>query len=102
MVTENLEYAVGLLTDLKRLGVQLAIDDFGQAYPRSATQDVPARQPQDRQVVRSGIGDERRGHLYRATVETCSQPGHGGYCGGSRSPEQRILLEQMGCDLAQG
>ena len=104
VVTENLEYAVGLLKDLKRLGVQLAIDDFGQGYSSlGALRTFPLDNLKIDKSFVAGLGKNAQDtSIVQLVIDLAHSLDMEAIAEGVESAEQRILLEQMGCDLAQG
>jgi diguanylate cyclase (GGDEF)-like protein/PAS domain S-box-containing protein len=95
---------IGVLRELKRLGIQIAIDDFGSGYSsllylkrmpadvlkidRALITDL-AHEPDDRIIVSKLI---ELAHDLGVTV----------VAEGVEQPEQADILREFGCDLAQG
>jgi diguanylate cyclase (GGDEF)-like protein len=104
VVTEDLEYAVGLLKDLKRLGAQLAIDDFGQGYSSlGALKTFPLDNLKIDKSFVAGLGKNAQDtSIVQMVVDLAHTLDMEATAEGVESAEQLILLEQMGCDLAQG
>ena len=104
VVTENLEYAVGLLQDLQRLGVQLAIDDFGQGYSSlGALKTFPLDNLKIDKSFVAGLGKNAQDtSIVQLVIDLAHTLDMEATAEGVESAEQLILLEQMGCDLAQG
>lgn len=98
------ETAARVLRDLRRLGVSIALDDFGAGYA-SITQ---LRQlPCDRVKIDRGliaeIGEEGRGEkLLLAAIRLGQGLGLEVVAEGVEEPHQLQWLRQRGCDLAQG
>jgi diguanylate cyclase (GGDEF)-like protein len=103
VVADDVRYAVGLLLELKELGVQLAIDDFGTGYSSLASLrqfplddlkidkmfvDGLGKSPEDTAIVQLVI-DLAHAVSMRAVAE------------GVRTLEQLRQLQNMGCDQAQ-
>ncbi|UTW08702.1 putative bifunctional diguanylate cyclase/phosphodiesterase [Pseudomonas benzenivorans] len=100
----NINRAVGLLQQIRELGVSLSIDDFGTGYSslaylkrlpldtlkidRSFIQDVPASH-QDMEIIQAVIGMAHTLHL-KVVAE------------GVETPQQLAFLQQHGCDYLQG
>jgi EAL domain-containing protein (putative c-di-GMP-specific phosphodiesterase class I) len=103
-VTENLEYAAGLLKDLKRLGVQLAIDDFGQGHSSlGALRTFPLDNLKIDKSFVAGLGKNAQDtSIVQLVIDLAHTLDMEATAEGVESAEQLILLEQMGCDLAQG
>jgi diguanylate cyclase (GGDEF)-like protein len=104
VVTENLEYAVGLLKDLKRLGVQLAIDDFGQGYSSlGALKTFPLDNLKIDKSFVAGLGKNAQDtSIVQLVIDLAHTLDMEAIAEGVESAEQLIQLEQMGCDLVQG
>jgi diguanylate cyclase (GGDEF)-like protein len=104
VVTENLEYSVGLLKDLKRLSVQLAIDDFGQGYSSlGALKTFPLDNLKIDKSFVAGLGKNAQDtSIVQMVIDLAHTLDMEATAEGVESAEQLILLEQMGCDLAQG
>lgn len=98
------EAALESLTDLKNLGVSLAVDDFGTGYSSlTYLKKFPIDELKiDRSFIMglgSDTGDE-------AIVSSCIDLAHAvgirAVAEGVETPEQVQTLKVMGCDLAQG
>jgi diguanylate cyclase (GGDEF)-like protein/PAS domain S-box-containing protein len=104
MVMENTDAAIALLRRLKALGVHIAIDDFGTGYSSlSYLLRLPADTLKiDRSFV-SGTGDAGRNvSIVRTVVSLANSLGLGVVAEGVETEQQRALLEELGCPLAQG
>jgi diguanylate cyclase (GGDEF)-like protein/PAS domain S-box-containing protein len=104
MVMENTDAAIALLRRLKALGVHIAIDDFGTGYSSlSYLLRLPADTLKiDRSFV-SGSGDAGRNvSIVRTVVGLASSLGLDVVAEGVETEEQRSLLADLGCPLAQG
>ncbi|NQD93855.1 EAL domain-containing protein, partial [Pseudomonas sp. CrR25] len=100
----NINRAVGLLQQIRELGVSLSIDDFGTGYSslaylkrlpldtlkidRSFIQDVPSSH-QDMEIIQAIIGMAHTLHL-KVVAE------------GVETPQQLEFLQEHGCDFVQG
>jgi diguanylate cyclase (GGDEF)-like protein len=101
---ESFETAIGLLDELKELGVDLAIDDFGIGY---SSLRYLRRLPLDNLKVEKsfidGIGrPDDEPALLQAIVDLAEIFGLTVIAEGIERPEQRERLLQLGCDLGQG
>ncbi len=104
MVMENTDGAITLLRRLKALGVHIAIDDFGTGYSSlSYLLRLPADTLKiDRSFV-SGSGDVGRNvNIVRTVVGLAYSLGLDVVAEGVETEEQRALLADLGCPLAQG
>jgi diguanylate cyclase (GGDEF)-like protein len=104
MVMENTDAAIMLLRRLKALGVHIAIDDFGTGYSSlSYLLRLPADTLKiDRSFV-SGTGDAGRNvSIVRTVVGLAYSLGLDVIAEGVETEEQRALLADLGCPLAQG
>jgi len=108
-VTENvslhsLEHMIGMLDELKQLGVQLSMDDFGTGY---SSLSYLKKFPIDRlKIDRSFIRDieERREEcaIVKAIVEMAHSLGLSVTAEGVETEGQLALLRGMACDEIQG
>lgn len=98
------EAALSSLTDLKDLGVGLAVDDFGTGYSSlTYLKRFPVDELKiDRSFI-SGLGSEAGD---AAIVASCIDLAHAvgirAVAEGVETPDQVKALKIMGCDLAQG
>jgi diguanylate cyclase (GGDEF)-like protein/PAS domain S-box-containing protein len=101
---EYVDSATAILSDLKQIGVSIAVDDFGTGYS-SLTHLV--KFPLDiikidksfvDRVVSSRGGDV----MVRAVVELARTLGLTAIAEGVEQPEQARILEELGCPMAQG
>ena len=100
----NAETALGVLNDLRDLGVRLAIDDFGTGYSSLL---YLKRMPVDTlKVDRSfvdGLGDDPEDSAIVASVVGLAHAvGIGAVAEGVETQEQRGHLLALGCDRGQG
>jgi diguanylate cyclase (GGDEF)-like protein len=99
----NMEANVAKLRELKALGVQLAVDDFGAGY--SSLEDL-RRFPVDvLKIARSfveGMHDPRGAAVAHAIVDLAESFGFTVVAEGVEQREQRDRLLGMGCELGQG
>jgi diguanylate cyclase (GGDEF)-like protein/PAS domain S-box-containing protein len=87
--------------ELQGLGVGLALDDFGTGY--SSLRDLPVRAVKiDRSFV-AGLGDSAGDRaIVAASVSLARALGIDAIAEGVERPEQREVLRELGCPLAQG
>ena len=104
VVTDDVEYALGLLRELKGLNVQLGIDDFGKGY--SSLTSLKQFPLDDLKIDRSfvdGLGkDLQDTAIVELVVELAHAVGMQAVAEGVETPEQLTQLRKIGCDVAQG
>ncbi|MEO8123559.1 MAG: EAL domain-containing protein [Burkholderiales bacterium] len=107
-VTESLAMqdagALGVLHQLKALGVSLALDDFGTGYSSLAClHEIPVDIVKiDRSFVSQLAQNDHRRVLIQATVLVARALGIRTVAEGVETAEQAQLLEDLGCSMAQG
>jgi diguanylate cyclase (GGDEF)-like protein len=104
VVMEDVEYAVGLLHDLKGMNVELAIDDFGKGH---SSLDSLKRFPLDDLKIDKafvkGLGqDAQDAAIVKLIVDLTHTVGMRAVGEGVETAEQLAALKELGCDLAQG
>jgi EAL domain-containing protein (putative c-di-GMP-specific phosphodiesterase class I) len=92
-----------VLSELKALGVRLAVDDFGVGYSSlSRLQRMPVDAVKmDRSFVQ-GITDPGGGALVRAIVNMAHSLQLSVTAEGVETQEQLVFLQDVGCDTLQG
>ena len=95
---------VGILADLRRLGVRFSIDDFGVGYSSLAYLN---RLPIDEvKIDRSFVGtmdqDARSAVIVRATIDLAHNLGCIAVAEGVEREDTRRALRELGCDRYQG
>jgi diguanylate cyclase (GGDEF)-like protein len=95
---------VGILADLRRLGVRFSIDDFGVGYSSLAYLN---RLPIDEvKIDRSFVGtmdqDARSAVIVRATIDLAHNLGCIAVAEGVERESTRLALQALGCDRYQG
>jgi diguanylate cyclase (GGDEF)-like protein/PAS domain S-box-containing protein len=104
-VVADLETATRSLNRLKKLGVRLAIDDFGVGY--ASLSQLKALPPVDilkidRSFVAGVIGDHEDRAIVEAVVQLAASLGLETVAEGVESAEQGELLREMRCSTGQG
>jgi diguanylate cyclase (GGDEF)-like protein len=96
--------AVSILQSMKRMGIRIAIDDFGMgfsglSYLRRFPIDILKI---DRTFVHEVLGPREDGAILRSIVALGRELGLTVHAEGVESGEQRDSLASLGCDRAQG
>jgi len=103
-VMANPDAALALLQRLRALGIRLAIDDFGTGYSSLARlKRLPVHKLKLDQSFVSGLPhDQDDVAITRAVIALGHSMGLKVLAEGIEQPEQVELLQQLGCDHAQG
>lgn len=102
--SDNIEAAVGLLTALRNLGVQLSIDDFGTGYSSlSYLQRFPIDTLKiDRSFVTQMMENEENLAIVRTIVALAQNLGMDVVAEGVETEDQLKLLRKLECENGQG
>ncbi len=102
--SDNLDGAVGLLTQLRELGVQLSIDDFGTGYSSlSYLQRFPIDTLKiDRSFVTQMMENEENLAIVRTIVALAQNLGMDVVAEGVETEDQLRLLRKLECENGQG
>ncbi|HKP80975.1 MAG TPA: diguanylate cyclase [Pyrinomonadaceae bacterium] len=102
--SDNIEAAVGLLTELRELGVQLSIDDFGTGYSSlSYLQRFPIDTLKiDRSFVTQMMENEENLAIVRTIVALAQNLGMDVVAEGVETEDQLRLLRKLECENGQG
>jgi EAL domain-containing protein (putative c-di-GMP-specific phosphodiesterase class I) len=102
--SDNLDAAVGLLTQLRELGVQLSIDDFGTGYSSlSYLQRFPIDTLKiDRSFVTQMMENEENLAIIRTIVALAQTLGMDVVAEGVETEDQLKLLRKLECENGQG
>ncbi len=102
--SDNIEAAVGLLTQLRQLGVQLSIDDFGTGYSSlSYLQRFPIDTLKiDRSFVTQMMENEENLAIVRTIVALAQNLGMDVVAEGVETEDQLKLLRKLECENGQG
>ncbi len=102
--SDNIEAAVGLLTHLRNLGVQLSIDDFGTGYSSlSYLQRFPIDTLKiDRSFVTQMMENEENIAIVRTIVALAQNLGMDVVAEGVETEDQLTLLRKLECENGQG
>jgi diguanylate cyclase (GGDEF)-like protein len=104
VLIENPDETTGRLEQLRSLGVQLALDDFGSGYSSlSYLQKLPFDKLKvDRNFVTALDRSANGGAIIQAIVALGRALGMGIVIEGVETEEQRVLLRLAGCNEMQG
>jgi diguanylate cyclase (GGDEF)-like protein len=93
-----------VLGELRRMGVRLAIDDFGAGHSSlSRLRDLEVDMLKiDRGLLAQATSDERAGRLVRAALDLVEALDMTPVAEGVETEQQRRFLVDRGCGLAQG
>ena len=102
--SDNIDEAVGLLTQLRELGVQLSIDDFGTGYSSlSYLQRFPIDTLKiDRSFVTQMMENEENLAIVRTIVALAQNLGMDVVAEGVETEDQLRLLRKLECENGQG
>lgn len=102
--SNNIDAAVGLLTQLRDLGVQLSIDDFGTGYSSlSYLQRFPIDTLKiDRSFVTQMMENEENLAIVRTIVALAQNLGMDVVAEGVETEDQLMLLKKLECENGQG
>ena len=102
--SDNIEAAVGLLTQLRDLGVQLSIDDFGTGYSSlSYLQRFPIDTLKiDRSFVTQMMENEENLAIIRTIVALAQNLGMDVVAEGVETEDQLKLVRKLECENGQG
>ncbi|MCW2503747.1 MAG: diguanylate cyclase/phosphodiesterase [Actinomycetia bacterium] len=104
VMMSELEIIEDILTDLRELGVQLSLDDFGTWYS-SLTVLAKVKVDEvkiDQEFVSAMHSSPEAAAIVRTTIELARSLGLRVIAEGVENAEQRAVLAQLGCTGAQG
>jgi EAL domain-containing protein (putative c-di-GMP-specific phosphodiesterase class I) len=104
VVMEDVDYAVGLLHELKGMNVELAIDDFGKGHSSlNSLKIFPLDDLKIDKAFVQGLGQDAQDNaIVKMIVDLTHTVGMRAVGEGVETAEQLAALKELGCDLAQG
>ena len=104
VVISDADGATRIFNQIRALGVQLFMDDFGSGYSSlNSLQQFPLDGLKiDRKFIQNATGYRGDAAVVNAVVNLASQLGLRMIAEGIETAEQMAMLRQMGCELAQG
>ena len=104
VVMDNVSHVIWLMTELRKIGVSLAMDDFGLGF--SSLAHLPSfpisRLKIDQSFVANVSTDISAARVCRAVIGLAHELGHTVVAEGVETPLQLAFLERHGCDFIQG
>jgi diguanylate cyclase (GGDEF)-like protein len=103
-LVEDRSAGSGKLEKIRKLGIGLAIDDFGKGYSSlTYLKEIPATEIKiDKQFIGSVASDSKDLHIVKATIELAHAFGMRVVAEGVDNDESLRVLTELGCELAQG
>ncbi|MBC7437818.1 MAG: EAL domain-containing protein [Bdellovibrionales bacterium] len=104
LLAEGMEVTIAKMGTLKKMGVTLALDDFGMGYSAlSSLKRIPLDQLKiDKTFVRDILFDPNDAAIARAIVAMAQSLGLGVMAEGVETEAQRAFLARQGCHCYQG
>jgi len=104
VMMENTEHVIGLLSEIKAMGVRLAVDDFGTGYSSlSYLKQFPVDVLKiDRAFINGLPNDQDDVALVEAIIAMAHSLNLQVVAEGVETAEQLAFLHSLGCDLIQG
>jgi len=103
-VMEDAEFALGVLRNLREMGIPLYVDDFGTGYSSlSYLQRLPVDYIKiDQSFVRDMLVNKDSATIVRSTIDLVHDLGRRIVAEGIETSEHWDQLVRLGCDYAQG
>ena len=102
-VMRDPERAREALKDVKRLGVLVALDNFGSGYSLGLPHDLPLDVVKvDRALLQSFDRDKGRRAVFAATIALAKEAGLTAVAVGIENTRQLALVRQLDCGVGQG
>ena len=104
MFLEDSEAMIKIMHQLKQLGLNVSIDDFGSGYSSlNILKDVPADViKMDKEFLNATSGNMESEVIIQKTVEMAKELHKKVVCEGVETEEQADFLKKIGCDMVQG
>ncbi|MGY4707971.1 putative bifunctional diguanylate cyclase/phosphodiesterase [Mycolicibacterium sp. CBM1] len=104
LVLDEVERVTGVLQELRRDGILVAIDDFGSGYSAlSYLRDLPIDEVKlDRRFIASVATDRRAAAVVSAVIDLTHDLGITVVAEGVEDAETAAWLREHGCDIGQG
>lgn len=105
MFLDDCEEAVlGKIEAIKRMGIAIAIDDFGSGHASiiGLVKSKPDHLKIDRRLIQPLVDTPAQVHLIRSVIEIARSLGLGVTAEGVETEEHAAILAGLGCDLLQG
>lgn len=103
MVMENLDEGRAILGKLDALGTELAIDDFGTGYSSlTYLQHLPLNYLKLDKSFIDGMTNDRAEHIVASVIRLARGLELHTIAEGIETPDQKMLLTRLGCDIIQG
>jgi len=101
---QDLQYSIGQVKELKRIGVSVSLDDFGTGYSAlSVLKDFSLDILKiDRSFIRNLGSDQQDGAIVKAIIMMCQGLQLKTVAEGVETESQLELLKSYGCEVAQG
>jgi predicted signal transduction protein with EAL and GGDEF domain len=103
-LVEDREQGSSKLDRIRKLGIGLAIDDFGKGYSSlTYLKEIPATEIKiDKQFIGALAADPKDRHIVKATIELAHAFGMQVVAEGVDNEDSLRVLAELGCELAQG
>jgi diguanylate cyclase (GGDEF)-like protein len=100
----DIDTALGVISQLSGLGIELSIDDFGTGFSSlSYLRRLPVGELKiDKSFVQGVLVHEQDQILIKATIDLAHRLGMSVVAEGVEDDESAAMLARLGCDLAQG
>ncbi|MEJ2403788.1 MAG: bifunctional diguanylate cyclase/phosphodiesterase [Candidatus Thiodiazotropha sp.] len=98
------DISIAKLHEIRRLGIEISIDDFGSGYSSLAyLKDLPADQIKiDRSFVVNVAEEQRNQAIIKSIIQLCSGLGLSVIAEGAETKEEVDFLVEAGCEYIQG